>query len=670
FFILVVFLIFGFYLYNFYTKPIIIKNEGDGIIVVPVDSIKWPFYSSYEVSSDDLVVEEIDKRTYNSQTFLNPDGSFTTEISSGRRFFYDGSKYVELSRLSFPAIEKKEVLLNSIPNSNVINFGTYTLHKGVNITIEDYNLVIKDANNLVLTTLPKPHSTDSDGNVSFGEYIIEIKEFNNYSHEIIYGFDNNYDRLLNLFVKVDKNWLENAKYPVVVDPFPTLHSFTGIYDGYVFNNSGTFTRNATDNYLVVGRNNSRIFIEFNTSSIPDNALIQDVLLTLNVSHPYGSGDLVSISRMNNSQPSNLTQFPDNTIGNLALYDTIDNAFYLVFLYHFQYPGIMRFDLDDVYGNIPSIDLQSQLPKDYFSVGIFGGDEVFDYANVTSSESSLFEGPLLEVRYLLPINYSTVLVNSTKIYDGYVSSLGGRTITNNEILFGDSGTGFLEPTLRGFIEFNTSSIPDNARITAVYLNVTVNQTHYFSILSGLAISISRMNNSQPSNLSKYPDDASGNTALFNDLNMSFYLVDLSDFDTNGTKTFDLDDVRNNLSARIDLESQLDRDFFAIGFSMNFENLGNLSSIISSEFGGNSSGPALIVEYSTDPCMPPVSYDWIINQTCNINGVELTELKNIIIQSAGILNISGGANISFQGNNQYIYINRLGQLYIHRKSIFGK
>ena len=344
-----------------------------------------------------------EKRTYNSQTYKNPDGTFTAVIGARDIFFFDGSEYVEIANISEPRIEKKEIILNKKPKSNVFDFGTYTLHQGVNVTIENDELVLRDANNKTLKILPKPFATDANGSIINGSYIIELNNFRGFKKVFFNNYGKDNETILKLSVEIDSEWLNNAEYPVVVDPtviigYPDKKNIS--IDGYAQLWSGSYSRFVGDSTFKIGGTLSlgqqqkyRGFIEFNTSGIPDDvASINDVDINISVqSTTYGVGDFVAIIRMNNSQPSNNTgdsaRFPNNQSGNNDLFNILngtDGGVYLKELTDFQTIGPKYLDL----GTSADTDLKNQLVIDFFAVGINGSDESTDakYIEINSSEA--------------------------------------------------------------------------------------------------------------------------------------------------------------------------------------------------------------------------------------------------------------------------------------------
>ena len=125
-------------------------------------------------------------------------------------FFFDGENFVEFEKLSNPLIEKKEIILDKIPEKNIFEFGSYELHRGVSALIENEELILRDANNKMVKKIPRPFSYDFNNDTIFNNFIIE-QEGNN----------------LDVFVEVDYGWLKNAESPIVIDPSPRPTFFIG-----------------------------------------------------------------------------------------------------------------------------------------------------------------------------------------------------------------------------------------------------------------------------------------------------------------------------------------------------------------------------------------------------------------------------------------------------------
>ncbi len=356
-----------------------------------------------ELNTNKLIKEPVEikeKRDYNSQTYKNPDGTYTAIISASNEFFFNGSEFSEIEKISQPRIEKKDIILNKKPafGNNVFELGTYTLAEGINVSIdlETQELVLRDANNKILQVLPRPFSIDANNNTLFNNYKISQNK-----------------KKLTISVEVDKNWLEEATYPVTIDPV-TITILITTYMGDITEN-GFLGYERGENSTVVGEDctfgtpechPSKGFVEFVTTAIPDTAAINDTRLNLSVSsYTNGCGDpalTISLTRFNNSQISSNTTYPRNTTGNQALYNNISTGYnglgsYASGLTGYTTVGEKTQDL----GTSGDQDLQSQLVNNFFGVGIdYGGSASSQCIhtigfNTTSSASGY---PKLHVNY--------------------------------------------------------------------------------------------------------------------------------------------------------------------------------------------------------------------------------------------------------------------------------
>ena len=372
--------------------------------------------------------EVLSKRTYNSKTFKNLDGTYTSEISKGDIFFFDGEEYVELEKLSEPTLEKKDIILNEIPKSNVVDFGNYILYEGVNVSLENYKLVLKDGNNKIVKSLARPFSTDANGSVSLGEFDFELK-----------------GRKLNLDVVVDEDWLAEASYPVVVDPTYLFNNDSGVYDGYVWSSG---SRATTSIVIIVGNLFGfldRGFIEFNTSAISNDVSVTNVIL--NITSIGSFSDVhhnVSISRFNNSHISNPTNYSDTISGNQALYNNISSGYNSLGYYRINLTNFYNNNTNHAFdlGANADMDLKSQLPNDFFGVGLVSiNNNIFiaDLVVFNSSEAGgTSSGPQLFVTYTggacNPENIGGFICNTACSYNsGTYHILGHITVQDSCVL---------------------------------------------------------------------------------------------------------------------------------------------------------------------------------------------------------------------------------------------
>jgi len=267
-----------------------------------------------------------------------------------------------------------------------------------------------------------------------------------------------------------------------------------------------------------------------------------------------------------------------------------------------------------------------------------------------------------------VDPEVTLNNVSGIYDGYIKlSLGYYKFVSNSLSIGYESRFVLDGPERAFIEFNTSSIPDNVVIDEVNLSVYV----YSAYGAGDTVTIKRLNNTQFSDNVNYPTNDSGNKKIYDSIFWGIpvlttpYVSASTDFQTTGQKNFTL-----GLNASQDLQGTLEGDFFSVGFMGSDEDTDE--TIVTFSGGATASQrPFLTVTYTEagEGCTAPASGNWAISETCNIDAQNITLSGNLTIQDVGILNMTGNTNISFAGTGRYIFINSGGEITIYDTSGFG-
>ncbi len=139
-------------------------------------------------------------------------------------------------------------------------------------------------------------------------------------------------------LKVPVRFLRNATYPVVIDPTITFTNATVIFDGFISYNgdSGTYTRYRSgvglpikagdDSLLILGLSLYRGVIEWNTQSLPKNATIQDINLTLYFTK---AADSQNENFYIKTMDGNSTTYPDTNTGNQHYYNDMANGTELI-----------------------------------------------------------------------------------------------------------------------------------------------------------------------------------------------------------------------------------------------------------------------------------------------------------------------------------------------------
>lgn len=361
-------------------------GQFSSVKVIAVNGVINQSISNGGVSKKEVTnesVEIVSKRTYDSKTFKNPSGTYTTQLFNNGIFFFDGFEYVELEKMSSPVLEKKVIPVSEKPESNYFSFGQYLIYKGINLSVENHELVLRDFNGKKIKSLSRPFATDSNNDTSLGEYVFD--------------FDKD-SRFLSLGVEIDNYWLNKAVYPIKVDPV-TYSNLGGsiLYFGDVSNFNGvtfsirpyTFPDDCqiinTGNWSYGG--NERLyrgFIEYNTSAINESSIIRRININFYAVW-FGLEDdprnsQISLTRFNNTPILNFDNYPDNNEGHKKLWNDIDNysstgrGYYVLNTTAFNLVQDNNVDLN--LGDIAVADFESQLDEDYFGFGIVDTNNSF------------------------------------------------------------------------------------------------------------------------------------------------------------------------------------------------------------------------------------------------------------------------------------------------------
>ena len=431
----------------------------------------------------DLITEvELISQTADSDTFRLSDGSSKTDLYSGvRNVFEDGVwKKIEDAR----SLKDKGFIIKLIESDEIhelelidLNYTSLT----INITIpeklfEDVREVdvpykvwrfnnTKSNDAIIKETYKDFYTIIESGTITFSKPTIE----------------RTFTMGLNDVIEIGKN---SAASKVLSDS-------TGVYDGSIRKDTSTiFTRYDKDNnfaaehgswvgfkdWILIGEDFDpvRSFVEVNTSSIPDGVGVSKIEFNVSVINAYGSGDTVDITRFQNKQVSDTSNYPNTNAGNEDLYNDIGTGIggtYRTGLTGFQTTGEKKFTL----GSTANGDLEVQLVNDFFAVGLVGSDETSDDMQIRHSVDFGFEGPRLTVFYdaCVPpanndwlINVSCILVSED------------FTITNDNNIFIQN---------KGFLSLTVGS------------NITFSGTGQFINMTGTGSADSRLNISKGSNI---------------------------------------------------------------------------------------------------------------------------------------------------------------------------
>ncbi len=197
--------------------------------------------------SNGLVSAIISGRNYDMKLsgFLDYNLSFSSSIE-GNILTYDiVPGYIELKYYYFPDKLKEEIIIKQPLNRLIEN---------------DFNLTFTKSGEGDFV-LERPYICDRNMDCKYLDYSV----------------DNN------IIVNINKDFLDNAEYPVIIDPTILLNSSNIDWNGYTVNNSGIVVPpyGRTDNPTSISlSSNKRGSIDWNTSSIPNQANILNATLIL------------------------------------------------------------------------------------------------------------------------------------------------------------------------------------------------------------------------------------------------------------------------------------------------------------------------------------------------------------------------------------------------------
>ena len=263
--------------------------------------------------------------------------------------------------------------------------------------------------------------------------------------------------------------------------------------------------------------------------------------------------------------------------------------------------------------------------------------------INKNERRIYIGNLTFINNSLYLDPTLTLTAGNITEDGYINFDGGATYTRDSsattFLAGYEGGGVID---RAYIEFNTNSIPDNAVINSVKLNVSVSEgsANTFNITEIKATVSSQ------SDQDLYTDIGNGTTY------------------SNPTYTGLTSWVSTDISlANTTLQSQLNNNWFAVGIKDKDESNVDTASIQSFESVNDSQ---LIVTYTLDTVYPVFSNYWDNNNSVNGSGIGLfnvtlantngtvwLEINNTNITATNITANVYNASYSFTGNGTYSY-----------------
>ncbi len=133
------------------------------------------------------------------ETFTpNEDAKFALEVNAG---FVEENKITPEEKAEFRNIPQKQFKTQKISTTR-FKIDNYLLHKGITASITETNeIVFKDAKQAEIKKIASAYAIDSKQDLITGHYLLLQKQ-----------------QELEIFVDISSEWLQNAEYPITIDP--------------------------------------------------------------------------------------------------------------------------------------------------------------------------------------------------------------------------------------------------------------------------------------------------------------------------------------------------------------------------------------------------------------------------------------------------------------------
>jgi len=208
--------------------------------------------------------------------------------------------------------------INSDNNTNMKINGQKIDFKDSITTDTSDEVYFLDENNETIYYFTKPIAYDSNGGQINLNYSLDYNLFGNLVVEIFTPY----------------SWLQNATYPVYIDPSIKIGEDNGGADAYVSSAFPNTNYGSSDKLDVKGLNTLKLnsYIDFNISSIPSNQIIDNSLLCLYMFSDSGSHTISAYNVYTNWQENTITwnnqpcgaDFANNTNCNLTAESSLSN----------------------------------------------------------------------------------------------------------------------------------------------------------------------------------------------------------------------------------------------------------------------------------------------------------------------------------------------------------
>lgn len=195
---------------------------------------------------------------------------------------------VDLEYKVLPTKVKENIIINT--KESILDKLSFLVNTDLDLVINNDKSISAVKDNKIIFKIESPYMIDSNNNINNNLYYKLIKENNNYKLELI----------------LDNIWLENAKYPVIIDPtISNKGQNCPVYDTYIYPEDNSINRNSQDILKVgVERINgqdriNRTLIKFGLPTIGTGSQVISAELSLvgYVLNGLNESDIVNIHRV-------------------------------------------------------------------------------------------------------------------------------------------------------------------------------------------------------------------------------------------------------------------------------------------------------------------------------------------------------------------------------------
>jgi len=270
-----------------------------------------------------------------------------------------------------------------------------------------------------------------------------------------------------LSLRIPLSFMTQSEYPLIVDPTITLNHTQILFDGYTLTDfAACYERDGTSATMSIGNtivgicggaeaaNLYRADIDWDITSVPRNADIVDINLTLNV-EIVGTETNFEFYHMD----ANSSQYPDNTAGNEQFHTDIRNG--TMYLTDTIVGGQKNFNLTSSAQLAPDFETILWALRGWWSIGITTGEAGGDAPSVvTTKEGTLSVAPTLMIQYDLPV--PSIFLNE----------LANNSIVNRlEDIHLNATVYDNEPQIQEVVFFaSNKTVPDGDDIIHIALNI--------------------------------------------------------------------------------------------------------------------------------------------------------------------------------------------------------